>query len=85
MRHFIAARPIATRSLGMGEPPSVAGLVAPSGGVLLTAPRPLRAVAGAVDLATVTAAADQRLGATIRTKKQPRRRRVTMFAPAIAM
>ena len=48
-------------------------------------PRSLRAVAGAVDLATVTAAADQRLGATIRTKKQPRRRRVTMFASAIAM
>ena len=31
MRHFIAARPVATRSLGMGEPPSTTGLVAPSG------------------------------------------------------
>src|SRR5271165_3520824 len=39
MRHYIAARPVTTRSLGMGEPPSAAGLVAPSGGVLLVAPR----------------------------------------------
>jgi hypothetical protein len=42
MRHFIAARPVTTRLLGMGEPPSAAGLVAPSGGVLLAAPRSLR-------------------------------------------
>ena len=84
MRHFIAARPITTRSLGMGEPPSAAGLVAPSGGVLLAAPRSLRAVAGAVDLAAVATAADHCLGATVRAKKQPRRRRVTVFGPANA-
>jgi hypothetical protein len=84
MRHFIAARPVATRSLGMGEPPSAAGLVAPSGGVLLAAPRSPRAVARAIDLAAITATADQSLGATIRAKKQPRRRRVTVFRPANA-
>ena len=84
MRHFIAARPVTTRSLGMREPPSAAGLVAPSGGVLLAAPRSLRAVAGAVDLAAVATAADHSLGATIRAKKQSSRRRVTVFGPANA-
>src|SRR5271157_3036727 len=84
MRHYIAARPVTTRSLGMGEPPSAAGLVAPSGGVLLVAPRSLRAVAGAVDLASVATAADHSLGATVRAKKQSSRRRVTVFGPANA-
>src|SRR5208337_4989693 len=84
MRHFIAARPVTTRSLGMGEPPSAAGLVAPSGGVLLAAPRSLRAVAGAVDLAAVATAADHCLGATVRAKKQSSRRRVTAFGPGNA-
>ena len=84
MRHFIAARPVTTRSLGMGEPPSAAGLVAPSGGVLLAAPRSLRAVAGAVDLAAVATAADHCLDATVRAKKQSSRRRVTVFRPANA-
>jgi hypothetical protein len=85
MRHFIATRPVATRSLGMSSTPSAAGLVTPSGGALLAPPRSLRAVAGAIDLAAVAATADQSLGATIRAKKQPRRRRVTLFAAAIAM
>src|SRR5271166_5266670 len=84
MRHYIAARPVTTRSLGMGEPPSAAGLVAPSGGVLLAAPRSLRAVAGAVDLAAVATAADHCLGATVRAKKQSSRRRVMVFGPANA-
>src|SRR5271166_2981383 len=84
MRHFIAARPVTTRSLGMGEPPSAAGLVAPSGGVLLAAPRSLRAVASAVDLAAVATAADHGLGATVRAKKQSSRRRLTVFGPANA-
>ena len=84
MRHFIATRPVTTRSLGMGEPPSAAGLVAPSGGVLLAAPRSLRAVAGAVDLAAVATAADHCLGATVRAKKQSSRRRVTVVGPANA-
>ena len=81
---YIAARPVTTRSLGMGEPPSAAGLQAPSGGVLLVAPRSLRAVAGAVDLASVATAADHSLGATVRAKKQSSRRRVTVFGTANA-
>ena len=70
MRHVIAARPVTTCPLGMGEPPSAAGLVAPSGGVLLAAP--------------VATATDHSLGATIRAKKQSSRRRVTVFRPATA-
>ena len=84
MRHVIAARPVTTCPLGMGEPPSAAGLVAPSGGVLLAAPSSLRAVAGTVDLAAVATATDHSLGATIRAKKQSSRRRVTVFRPATA-
>ena len=68
----------------MGEPPSVARLVAPSSGVLLAAPSSLRAVAGAVDLAAVATAADHCLGATVRAKKQSSRRRVTVFGPTNA-
>jgi CDP-diacylglycerol pyrophosphatase len=68
----------------MGEPPSAAGLVAPSSGVLLAAPSSLCAVAGTVDLAAVATATDHSLGATIRAKKQSSRRRVTVFRPANA-
>ncbi len=84
MRHFIAARPVTTRSLGMGEPPPAAALVAPSGGALRAAPGSLRAVAGAIDLAAVATTADQCLGATTRAKKQSSRRGVTMVGPAEA-
>src|SRR5450631_2834139 len=82
MRHFIAARPVTTRSLGMGEAPPAAALVTPAGGLLRTPPRSLRAVSGAIDLAAVATAADQRLGATTRAKKQPSRPGVTLFGPA---
>ena len=84
MRHFIATRPVATRSIGMSKPPQTTGLVTPSRQVLLASPRSLRAVARAIDLAAITATADQSLGATVRAKKQPRRRRVTVFGPANA-
>src|SRR5208283_1117186 len=84
MRHFIATRPVATRSIGMSKPPQTTGLVTPSRQVLLASPRSPRAVARAVDLAAITATADQSLGATVRAKKQPRRRRVTVFGPANA-
>jgi len=85
MRHFIATRPVATRSLGMGKPTLTTALVTPSRRVLLAPTRSPCAVAGAIDLAAVATTADQSLGATVRAKKQPRRRRVTMFAPTIAM
>jgi hypothetical protein len=84
MRHFIATRPVATRSIGMSKPPQTTGLVTPSRQVLLASPRSPRAVADAVDLAAVATAADHSLGATIRTKKQSSRRRVTVFGPANA-
>jgi hypothetical protein len=34
MRHIFAARPIATRPIGMREPPPTAGLIAPPGSTL---------------------------------------------------
>jgi hypothetical protein len=85
MRHFIATRPVATRSVGMSKPPQTAGLVTTSRMVLLASPRSPSAIARAIDLAAITATADQSLSAAIRAKKQPRRRRVTMFASAIVL
>ena len=63
MRHFLAARPIATRPIGMREPPSAAGLVTPSGSTQRVASGACGAVSGTVDLAAIAAAADQALGA----------------------
>src|SRR5208282_5759676 len=62
MRHFIATRPVATRSIGMSKPPQTTGLVTPSRQVLFASPRSPRAVARAIDLAAITATADQSLG-----------------------
>jgi hypothetical protein len=78
MRHFLAARPIATRPLGMGEPPPTAGLVTPSGGTLRAVSGSVGAVSGAVDLTAVATAADHSLGATTGTQKQPGWRSVIM-------
>jgi hypothetical protein len=57
----------------MGEAPAATGLPARPGGALAAAPRAQSAVTGAVDLATVAAAADQRLPAAVGTDEQPRR------------
>src|SRR5258708_14488998 len=71
MRHVFAARPVAPRRHGMPQPARTAGLVAPAGGSLGTVAGTPCALPGAVNLATVAAAADQRLGATARAHKQP--------------
>jgi hypothetical protein len=71
MRHVFAPRPVASRPHGMPQPPPAAGLVAPAGGPLGTVAGTPRALSGAVNLAAVAAAADQRLGATARAHKQP--------------
>ena len=64
MRHFLAARPVATRPHSMGEPPPTAALIAPSGRTLRVVTGTSSAIAGAIDLTTIAAAADQRLAAT---------------------
>src|ERR1700728_689509 len=75
MRHILASDPVAARSLSVREPPSAAGLVA-SSRVAPGAPAgPRSAVTGAIDLATVAAATDQRLSAAFRAHEQAGRRR----------
>jgi hypothetical protein len=69
MRHFLAARPVATRPHSMGEPPPTAALVAPSSGTLAVVAGALSAIIGTVDLTAIAAAADQRLAATSHAHK----------------
>src|SRR6202046_5894699 len=77
MRHFLAARPVATRPHSVGEPSRTADLVAPSGRTLGVVARAISAIAGAIDLTAIAAAADQRLAATSHANKQPGRRAIT--------
>lgn len=71
MRHFLAARPVATRPHRMGQSPTMAGLVAPSSGPQAAVASTRRTIASAVDLPPVAAAADQHLAATARAHEQP--------------
>jgi hypothetical protein len=82
MRHFLAARPVATRPHSMGEPPPTAALVAPSSRTLCVVAGAISAIAGAIDLTAIAAAADQRLAATSHAHKQPGRRGVTAVGSA---
>ena len=75
MRHVLLPGTPATRPSRVGQPSATARLVALSGRALGVISRLLRTAAGAVDLAAVTAAADQRLRAAARAHKQPGRRR----------
>jgi hypothetical protein len=63
MRHFFIARPVATLSRGMAASPRRTTLIALAGALDRAAPGALSAVRGTINLATVAAAADQRLGA----------------------
>ena len=74
MRHFFSPRPVAACPLGMRAPSPMAGLVTRTGGTLATSSGKIAAVSGAVDLAAVTTATDQGLGAAFHADKQPRRR-----------
>ena len=71
MRHIFAARPIATRPIGMREPPPTAGLIASAGSTLRAMPGSRGAVSGTVDLAAIAAAADHARGAATGAQKQP--------------
>jgi len=72
MRHFFAARPVAALSRGVAASPRLTILVALSRALLRAAPDPLGAAFGAINLATVAAAADQHLHPTAHAKEQPR-------------
>jgi hypothetical protein len=64
MRHFFVARPVATLSRGMATSPRRTTLIALPGALDRAAPGALTAVFSTINLATVAAAADQRLGVT---------------------
>lgn len=63
MRHFIALRPIATGALRMGKTPAARALVTLSRFAQAGAPGCLRTAAGAIDLASITSAANEHLRA----------------------
>ena len=84
MRHFFAARPVATLSCSMAAPARWAVLVALSGALDGSTPGLPGTVPRTVNLAAVTAAADQGLDAAAGAQKQPRRCRVGMVEIAIA-
>jgi hypothetical protein len=74
MRHFFVFGPVAPGPFGVCAASSMAGLVTRASRLLIAPPGERPAVTGAVDLATVAAATDQRLDAAFRAKKQARRR-----------
>jgi hypothetical protein len=83
MRHFILARPVAARSRRVFNPATMARLVAPPR-CMQRPPARLWRTVGAVDMAPVAIAADDRLGTTawVRAQKQPGLRQTIVVAPA---
>lgn len=76
MRHFLLVSlpgTIAPSTLGMLATTAVARLIAPPGSALFAAPVLRGAASLTVDIATVTARADQHLHEAARTEKQTRR------------
>jgi hypothetical protein len=83
MRHFILPRPVAARSCRMFHPATMARLVAPPRCMQRPAARAWSTL-GAVDMAPVAIAADERLGPTawVRAQKQPGLRQTIVVATA---
>ena len=83
MRHFILPRPIAARSRRVFHSATMACLVAPPRGMQRPPSRVWRTL-GAVDMAAIAAAADERLGTTVRVRaqKQPGLRLTIVVATA---
>src|SRR5271169_74387 len=75
MRHVLLPDAPATRPYRMGQAPTAARLVAPTGGTLGVISGLLRTAAGTIDLTAVAAAANKYLGSTTDTHEQPGRRR----------
>ena len=82
MRHFIASCPVTACPFGMRAPPMTAGLVARAGGPLASPSGEPAAASGTIDLAAVTATANQRLSAATRADEQACRRCVVMARTA---
>jgi hypothetical protein len=70
MRHILLPRPIAMGTLRMGNATTAARLVALSGLAQPFAPGDLGTAAGTIDLAAITAAADEHLRAATGTQKE---------------
>ena len=71
----------------VGEPSLAAGLVAPSGSTQTVTAGPCRTIAGAIDLPTVTTAADQHLAPTSRARsstRPPRARAAVIWSKIVA-
>src|SRR4051794_16706834 len=69
MRHFFSLGTIAAHTDRVAAPPAQARLVAPARRPQAVSPRPRRAGAGAVALATITVAAHHNLDPATGTKK----------------
>jgi hypothetical protein len=78
MRHFFAARPVATLSSGVPASPCLTILVALSGALKRAVPGSLGAIRGTINLAAIAAAADHNLQPAARAEEQPRRRCLDM-------
>lgn len=74
MRHFFSPRPVAPCPFGMRALSPAAGLITRAGRLLASSPDKSAAIAGTVNLASVAAAANQRLGAAFRADEKPCRR-----------